>query len=121
MTSSIFDIAPAAAQTVTIRGTPLELQPLGNKEMMDVMRRFPSLRKLINGGQRDDAASALEAMPALIAAALGQCGDGSVEAAIAERLSFAEQGQIFGIVMGTSMPEGDKPAPLVEPVAGDPV
>lgn len=115
----ILDIAPPeiATETFEIRGGKLEVRGLRNREWAALLRRFPELREQQNT-QADELSPEMvdrmeTVMPAVIAAAAGTCGNEEIEAAIAQRLTDAEQVAVFSTVMRLTMP----PAPL----AGSPV
>lgn len=112
---SLLDIAPPeiAAERVNIRGSELEVRGIRNREWAALLRRFPELRKQAAGitvPEEDMAVASIEIMPAVIAAGLGNTGDEKTEALIAERLSDAEQAEVFGVIMRLTNP----PAPLAE-------
>lgn len=116
----ILDIAPPeiATETFEIRGGKLEVRGLRNREWAALLRRFPDLRQQQNALTDEDLDPEMvdrmaTVMPAVLAAAAGTCGDEKIEAAIALRLTEAEQTQVFSAVMRLTMP----PAPL----AGSPV
>ena len=111
----LLDIAPPeiAAERINIRGTELELRGIRNREWAALLRRFPELRKQAAGlaiPEEDMAVASIEIMPAVIAAGLGNTGDEKTEALIAERLTDAEQAEVFGAIMRLTNP----PAPLAE-------
>lgn len=116
----ILDIAPPEILTETfeIRGGKLEVRGLRNREWAALLRRFPELRnqQAIDPNDLDDETLNRMAMvmPPVIAAAAGTCGDEGIEAAIAERLTEAEQTAIFAAVMRLTSP----PAPLAGSPAG---
>lgn len=114
----LLDIAPPeiAAERFDIRGGYLEVRGIRNREWAVLLRRFPDLmRQQPEGADVDpEMLDRMDTMiPAVIAAATGACGDAGIEAAIAERLTEAEQQHIFGVVMRLTNP----PPPL----AGSPV
>jgi hypothetical protein len=115
----LLDIAPPeiSVERVDIRGTELEVRGIRNREWAMLLRRFPELRKQAAGGSVSDedmAVASIEIMPAVIAAGLGNTGDAKTEALIAERLTDAEQAEVFGAVMRLTNP----PSPLAESPAG---
>lgn len=115
---SILDIAPPeiSAERVNIRGTELEVRGIRNREWAMLLRRFPVLQKQAAGGTVDPeemTVASIEIMPAVIAAGLGNTGDQQTEDAIAERLSDAEQAEVFGVIMRLTNPP--------DPLAASPV
>lgn len=115
----LLDIAPPEilAERIDIRGTELEVRGIRNREWAALLRRFPELRKQAAGiavPEEDMAFVSIEVMPAVIAAGLGNIGDAKTETLICERLTDAEQAEVFGAVMRLTNP----PPPLAEsPVA----
>lgn len=112
---SLLDIAPPeiAAERIDIRGTELEVRGIRNREWALLLRRFPELRKQAAGltiPEEDMAVASIEIMPAVIAAGLGNTGDEKTETLIAERLTDAEQAEVFGAIMRLTNP----PSPLAE-------
>ena len=110
---SLLDIAPPeiAAERINIRGTEIEVRGIRNREWAALLRRFPELRKQAAGltiPEEDMAVASIEIMPAVIAAGLGNAGDDKTEALIAERLTDAEQAEVFNAIMRLTNP----PAPL---------
>lgn len=111
----LLDIAPPeiAAERIDIRGTELEVRGIRNRDWAALLRRFPELRKQAAGiavTEEDMAVASIEVMPAVIAAGLGNLGDAKTEALIVERLTDAEQAEVFGAVMRLTNP----PSPLAE-------
>lgn len=115
----LLDIAPpeVITETFEIRGGKMVVHGIRNRDWAALLRRFPELRKQAAGiavPDEDMAAASIEVMPAVIAAGLGKTGDAEIEAVIVDRLTDAEQAEIFGAVMRLTMP----PSPLAEsPVA----
>lgn len=110
---SILDIAPPeiAVERINIRGKDLEVRGIRNREWAALLRRFPELRKQAAGiavSEEDMAVASIEIMPVVIAAGLGASGDEKTETLIAERLSDAEQAEVFGAIMRLTNP----PPPL---------
>ena len=108
----LLDIAPPeiAAECVEIRGTPLRVRGIRNREWALLLRRFPVLQKQAVGmavSEEDMAVASIEVMPAVIAVSLGEA-----EHDVAERLSDAEQAELFGVIMRLTNPPG--------PLAGSP-
>lgn len=126
--AGLLDIAPpeALTETIDIRGTPLTVRGLRNREWAALLNRFPHLRKrqgesdsaAANGIDEDLALASLDAIAPVIAAGLGQCGDNKTEELIAERLSDLEQGRVFAVIMRLTLPA---PSPLADApaAAGD--
>lgn len=109
----ILDIAPPeiAVERISIRGKELEVRGIRNREWAALLRRFPELRKQAAGiavSEEDMAVASIEIMPVVIAAGLGNSGDEKTETLIAERLSDAEQAEVFGAIMRLTNP----PSPL---------
>ncbi len=115
----LLDIAPPeiAAETFEFRGGSLTVRGIRNREWAMLLRRFPELRKQAAGiavPEEDMAAASIEVMPAVIAAGAGNIGDEAIEGLIVERLTDAEQAEVFGTIMRLTHP----PLPLAEsPVA----
>lgn len=116
----LLDIAPPeiAAETFEFRGGSLTVRGIRNREWAMLLRRFPELRKQAAGiavPEEDMAAASIEIMPAVIAAGAGNIGDEKTETLIVERLTDAEQAEVFGAVMRLTNPPA---SPLAEsPVA----
>src|SRR5688572_21690040 len=111
----LLDIAPPeiAAERINVRGTELEVRGIRNREWALLLRRFPELRKQAAGiavSEEDMAVASIEIMPVVIAAGLGSAGDAKTETLIAERLTDAEQAEVFSVVMRLTNP----PSPLAE-------
>lgn len=112
---SILDIAPPeiATERFEIRGGAVEVRGLRNREWAALLRRFPDLlrQQTADGEANPDFLDRMESiLPAVIAAAVGACGDAESEKAIAERLTEPEQAQIFAAIMRLTNP----PSPLAE-------
>ena len=115
----LLDIAPpeVVAERVTIRGAELEVRGIRNREWAALLKRFPELRKQAAGlavSEEDMAVASIELMPAVIVAGIIDAEHDLTEGDVAERLSDAEQAEVFGVIMRLTNP----PAPLAEsPVA----
>ena len=115
----LLDIAPpeVVSERVNIRGTELEVRGIRNREWAALLKRFPELRKQAAGlavSEEDMAAVSIELMPAVIVAGIIDAEHVITEAAVAERLTDAEQAEVFSVIMRLTNP----PAPLAEsPVA----
>lgn len=112
---SLLDIAPpeVVAESVTIRGTEIEVRGLRNREWAALLKRFPELRKQAAGlmvPEEDMAVASIDIMPAVIAAGIIDRENAITEADIAERLTDAEMARVFGVIMLLTNP----PAPLAE-------
>lgn len=109
---SLLDIAPPeiVSERVTIRGTEIEIRGIRNRGWAVLMRRFPVLRQQMAGTTIPDdelAVASMEVMPAVIAAGLVEK---VAEEDIADRLTDAEQSELFAAIMRLTNP----PAPLAE-------
>ena len=108
---SLLDIAPPdlATATVDIRGTSITVHAIRNRDWVQLMRRFPQLRRSVLD---DEWAGVhhLETIPAIIAAGLGKVCDEAEERLVEERLSDQEQQQLHNAIMRLT----NGPAPLAE-------
>lgn len=122
----LLDIAPAEVLTkeFTIRGGTLVVRGVKNKEWIELLKRFPDVRKLINGDVMDVMEAYLAAVdgliPAIIATGLGVCGDTKSEELVVERLSEAEQYAIFEAVMVLGATEKNEARKKANPLPQSP-
>jgi hypothetical protein len=108
--AGLVDIAPAT-ETVTIRGTAIEVYGVSAAGVAHLLARFPALRQLMSGveASADDLmALAGEAVAPVIAAGTGAPGDADAEAA-AGRLSIDEQADLLSAIFRLTFPQGVGP------------
>jgi hypothetical protein len=105
--TSLLDIAPVSV-TVNVRGTDLEVKGISAKDVVNLLKRFPEIRKLlVNRTVTPEALIEFvpDAISAIIAAGTGAGGDKQVEERAAT-LAVAEQAKILGHVLKLTFPEG---------------
>lgn len=98
----ILDIAPPEIVTerIEIRGGTIEVRALRQRELAALRFRFGAV----------DEQTALDAVAATIAAALGQLGNKEIEKAVYDNLTDEELAEVWNVVMRLTSP----PSPLAE-------
>lgn len=105
--AGLLDIAPSR-ETVTIRGTDIEITGVSAQGFAELLGRFPELRKLMTGMELDVAGIfnlAGSAVAPIIAAGTGAPGNKEAEA-IAGSLSIDEQATLLEGIFRQTFPSG---------------
>jgi hypothetical protein len=106
----LLDIAPAS-ETVTVRGTAVDVTGVSAHGFVGLMQRFPELRKFMTGvevSMDQIMAMAGDAVAAIIAAGTGSPGDAKAEA-VAARLSADDQLTLMAAILRQTFPTGVGP------------
>jgi hypothetical protein len=106
----LLDIAPAS-ETVTVRGTAVDVTGVSAHGFVGLMQRFPELRKYMTGVEvtvPEIMAIAGDAVAAIIAAGTGAPGDAKTEA-VAARLSADDQATMLAAILRQTFPKGVGP------------
>lgn len=108
--AGLLDIAPST-ETVTVRGTAVEVTGISAKGIASLLARFPEIQTLIQGGEVD-VASLLEMggdlVSAIIAAGCGLPGNLEAEK-VASTLGLESQAEILSVIIKQTMPGGIGP------------
>lgn len=106
----LLDIAPAT-ETVTVRGTPVEVVGISAKGVAALLSRFPDLQTLFSGGELD-AGRLFEMggdiVAAIIAAGCGLPGNKEAED-VASSLGLESQAELIEVIIRQTMPSGVTP------------
>src|SRR5690242_15295267 len=118
--SVLDDIAPEPlTETIEVNGAKqLTVRQVSNRQMAKLFRRFPTLatlKKPEEGEEQelteDQAADILDAMPAIIAAGVGEAGNPDTERK-ADMFSPDDKRKIVEVIMRLSLPEDRDTGPL---------
>lgn len=111
--AGLLDIAPLT-ETVTVRGTPVQITGVSAKGIALIMARFPEVQQMMVG-REVSVARLLEiggdAVAAVIAAGTGAPGNAEAEA-VAGALLVEEQAELLEAILRVTLPRGV--GPLVE-------
>jgi hypothetical protein len=106
----LLDIAPAG-QTVTIRGSAVDVTGISARGLVMLMTRFPDLYALLDGQSLDPAAIVKfggDVVAAILAAGTGKPGDLDAEK-VADQLSIDEQLILIAAILKETLPNGVDP------------
>lgn len=106
---ALLSVAPSYAETVTVGGIEIEIQPISLMSLAKLLRRFPEALKVLLGEHSDPTQAVVgcgpEAIAALVSAGVGQLNDIQMEQKIAS-LPDDWQAELLGEILRITMPDG---------------